>query len=129
MRNPLLTFFAGYNINRYFIKLKLPRDFTMIQQLRGRSLIQAGTSPWRGLHANWFLTGEPLSLLDFSQLKQYKLGFDSSLAKHKSIKKLKEYRHIRFGITYAKLTKEQIFYNFFFNHGTYNSTSNHSILL
>ena len=69
------------------------------------------------------------TLLDFSQVKQYRMGFDSTLPKYKSTQKLMEYRNLRFNLTYSSMMKDHIFYNFFFNHGTYSSTTNHNLLL
>lgn len=127
MRNPLLVFFSGYNLNRYFIKLKFPRDIAVIAALKRETSLRAGTCPWRGLYSNWNLTTEATTLLDFSRVKQYRLGFDSVLSKVKSPSELKKLKHVRFDVDYQKLVSKHIFCGFFFNHGVYGSTSNHNL--
>lgn len=129
MRSPLLVFFSGYRINRYLIKLKMPRDFAVTKSLAQNKKLRAGTCPWRGLYARWNLISQTHTLLDFSQVKQYRMGFDSTLPKYKSTHRLMEYRGIRFDLTHVSMMRDHIFYNFFFNHGTYSSTSNHNLAL
>jgi hypothetical protein len=130
MRNPLLIFFTGYKINRYFTRLTLPFSFALQNKCKKTPTLQSGTCPWRSLHTQWILSkSNTKMLLDFSQLKQYKLGFDSTLPQVKSIKKLKELGRLDFNISYDTLVNDIVFYNFFFNHGVYGTTSNHMLPL
>jgi hypothetical protein len=129
MRSPLLVFFSGYRINRYLIKLKMPRDFSVTKSLAQSKKLRSGTCPWRGLYARWNIVSQAHTLLDFSQVKQYRMGFDSTLPKYKSTQRLMEYRNIRFNLTYASMMRDHIFYNFFYNHGAYSTTSNHNLVL
>ncbi len=124
-----MVFFSGYTINRYFVKLKMPRDFYTSKSLVQNKKLQSGTCLWRGLYARWNLVSQTHTLLDFSQVKQYRMGFDTTLPKYKSTQKLMEYRNLRFNLTYSSMLRDHIFYNFFFNHGTYSSTTNHNLLL
>jgi hypothetical protein len=129
MRSPLLVFFSGYRINRYLIKLKMPRDFSVTKSLAQNRKLRSGTCLWRGLYARWNLVSQTHTLLDFSQVKQYRMGFDSTLPRYKSTHRLMEYRSIKFNLTYVNIVRDHIFYNFFYNHGTYSTTSNHNLAL
>lgn len=129
MRNPLLVFFSGYSLNRYYIRLKFPRDIAVITTLNKEVSLRAGTCAWRGLYSGWSLNSGATTLLNFSQVKQYRLGFDSALPALKAPSELRRLKHVRFNIDYRKLVSSSIFSGFYFNVGAYNTTSNHSLAL
>jgi len=130
MRNPLLVFFNSLRLSRQYTRLKLPYTLAAIKKCEAKLKSRSGTCPWRGLEANWvFDNREVRTLLNFSLAKQYRLGFDSTLPNLKSIKQLQKLARLNFNITYTSLTKDQIFYNFFYNHGTYNTVTTNSMQL
>lgn len=70
-----------------------------------------------------------MTLLDFSNVKRYRLGFDTTLVELKSHVALKRFKRICFDISSKSFFGKHTFNGFFFNLGAYNSTSNHNLVL
>ena len=68
-------------------------------------------------------------MLDFSRVKRYRLGFDTSLIALKSPVALRRFRRVCFDVDAMSFMGKHQFHGFYFNLGVYNSASNYNSTL